>query len=174
MNANLETALHTISSSFTERGVHVTQELLAAILATLVNEVENVKFLPREEKGDFGMGPNSKYTVGGSRRSTPYQGGVDYKGRGYIQLTLLDNYQKYCPECVAQESNICGCERQWQCTVTDKAKCPQAKALQPECAARIFASYYNESPKGKNLVFSFQNNIAIFITLYYHLILCRL
>jgi hypothetical protein len=25
-----------------------------------------------------------------------------------------------------------------------------------------------------NLVFSFQNNIAIFITLYYHLILCRL
>lgn len=154
MNSNLETALHLISSSFNEKGVTVTQELLAAMMATLVKEVGSTKhkFEPREEEGDYGMGPDSKYTVDGSHRSTPYEGGVDYKGRGYIQLTLKENYQKYCPDCVAKESNVCGCEKQWLCSVTDPAICPQIKALQPERAASIFASYYIKSPSGKNLV----------------------
>lgn len=152
VNANLETALKSISSSFNENNVPVTQELLAAIMATLVKEVEVTGFLPKEEEGDYGMGPDSNYTVGGSRRSTPYEGGVDYKGRGYIQLTLKSNYEKYCPDCVAKESNVCGCEKQWECTVADEAICPQVKALQPERAAGIFASYYIESPSGKDLV----------------------
>jgi hypothetical protein len=152
MNSNLETALNLISFSFNEKGVTVTPELLAAMMATLKQEVEVHKFLPKEEEGDYGMGSDSNWKVGGSRRSTPYEGGVDYKGRGYIQLTLKENYQKYCPDCVAKESNVCGCEKQWLCSVTDPAICPQIKALQPERAASIFASYYIKSPSGKNLV----------------------
>jgi hypothetical protein len=156
MNGNLETALHLISTSFNEKGVPVTQELLAAMLATLEKEVGGrYKFLPKEEEGDYGMGPGSTYTVKGSRRSTPYEGGVDYKGRGYIQLTLKSNYEKYCPDCVGtsdENSDICICKNQKSCTETDPTICPQVKALQPERAASIFVSYYLESPSGKNLV----------------------
>ena len=144
-NANLETALQSISYSFNEKDVSITQELLAAIMATLVEEVEVHNFLPREEIGDYGMGSGSTYTVKGSRRSTPYEGGVDYKGRGYIQLTLKSNYEKYCPDCVGESdenSDICGCKNQEYCTVTDASICPQVKALQPDYAAKIFALYY--------------------------------
>jgi len=151
VNANLKAALQSISSSFNEEGVPVTKELLAAIMANLVKEVESKKFLPREEDGDYGMGPKSTYTVGGSRRSTPYTGGVDYKGRGYIQLTHKYNYEKYCPECVGTSTpdlDICGCKNQGECTVTDASICPQVKALQPERAAEIFASYYIDPPLG--------------------------
>ncbi|MEI6103426.1 MAG: hypothetical protein WCP70_05730 [Methanothrix sp.] len=95
------------------------------------------------------MGPGSTYTIGDSRRSTSYNGGVDYKGRGYIQITHKENYQKYCgPDCVgtsAPELDVCGCKNQWYCTVTDPAVCPQARTLQPDYAARIFASYYIEN-----------------------------
>jgi hypothetical protein len=147
-NANLETALLSISNSFQNNSVSVTQELLAAMLATLDKEVgEN--YLPVEEQGDYGMGPGSTYTVGGSRRSSSYDGGVDYKGRGYIQITHKENYQKYCgPDCVGTstpELDVCGCKNQWYCTVTDPAICPQVRALQPDYAARIFTSYYIEN-----------------------------
>ena len=85
-NVNLETALLSISHSFKDNSVSVTQELLAAIMATLDKEVGE-SYLPVEEQGDYGMGPGSTYTIGGSRRSTSYNGGVDYNGRGYIQIT---------------------------------------------------------------------------------------
>ncbi len=146
-NADLETALLSISGSFNDNSVSVTQELLAAILATLDKEVgEN--YLPVEEGGDYGMGTGCTYKVDGSCRSTPYDGGVDYKGRGYIQITHKYNYQKYCPDCVgtsAPELDVCGCKNQWHCTVTDPVVCTQVKALQPDYAARIFASYYIEN-----------------------------
>ena len=46
-----------VSFSFNEKGVPVTQELLAAMIATLENEVGGAyKFLPKEEGGDYGMG----------------------------------------------------------------------------------------------------------------------
>ena len=71
---------------------------------------------------------------------------MDYKGRGYIQLTGQDNYKAFCgPDCIGEskpESDVCGCKNQWYCTVTDEAICPQVKALQPDRAAEIFASYY--------------------------------
>lgn len=146
-NANLETALLSISRSFNDNSVPVTQELLAAIMATLDKEVGE-SYLPVEEGGDYGMGSGCTYKVGESCRSTPYEGGVDYKGRGYIQLTGKSNYQKFCPDCVgtsAPELDVCGCKNQWYCTVTDPAVCPQVKALQPDYAARIFASYYIEN-----------------------------
>lgn len=147
-NTNLETALLTISRSFNENSVPITQELLAAIMATLDKEVGK-SYLPVEEEGDYGMGSGCTYKDRrGSCRSTPYVGGVDYKGRGYIQITHKYNYQKYCPECVGKstpELDACGCKNQWLCTVTDPAICPQIKALQPDYAARIFASYYIEN-----------------------------
>jgi hypothetical protein len=144
-NANLETALLSISHSFKDNSVPVTQELLAAVMATLDKEVGG-SYLPVEEQGDYGMGPSSTYTVGGSRRSTPYDGGIDYKGRGYIQITGKGNYQTYCgSDCIGTSSpelDVCGCKNQWQCTATDASTCPQVKALQTDYAARIFASYY--------------------------------
>jgi hypothetical protein len=144
-NANLETALLSISHSFKDNSVPVTQELLAAVMATLDKEVGG-SYLPAEEQGDYGMGPSSTYTVGGSRRSTPYDGGIDYKGRGYIQITGKGNYQTYCgSDCIGTSSpelDVCGCKNQWQCTATDASTCPQVKALQTDYAAKIFASYY--------------------------------
>jgi HEAT repeat protein len=144
-SANLETALLSISHSFKDNSVPVTQELLAAIMATLDKEVGG-SYLPVEEQGDYGMGPSSTYTVGGSRRSTPYDGGIDYKGRGYIQITGKGNYQTYCGlDCIGTSSpelDVCGCKNQWQCTATDASTCPQVKALQTDYAARIFVSYY--------------------------------
>lgn len=143
-NINLETALLSISTSFKNNSVSITQELLAAIMATLDKEV-GVDYLPVEEDSDYGMGPGCSYKIKGSCRSTPYDGGVDYKGRGYIQITHKRNYQKYCPDCVGTstpELNICGCKNQWECTATNASICPQVKALQPDYAAKIFASYY--------------------------------
>jgi len=144
-NVNLENALLSISISFKDNSVPITQELLAAIMATLDKEVGG-SYLPVEEQGDYGMGLGSTYTAGGSRRSTPYDGGVDYKGRGYIQITGKSNYQTYCgSDCVGTstpELDVCGCKNQQQCTVTDAATCPQVKAFQPDYAAKIFASYY--------------------------------
>ena len=144
-DANLETALHSISSSLNDKGVPVTQELIAAIMATLDKEVGS-NYLPIEENGDYGMGTNCTYKIDGSCRSTSYDSGVDYKGRGYIQITGKNNYQAYCgSDCVGTstpELDVCGCKNQWDCTVTDVAVCPQIKALQPDYAARIFALYY--------------------------------
>jgi tetratricopeptide (TPR) repeat protein len=155
-NTNLETALQSISSSFNEQEVTVTQELLAAIMATLVKEVEVHAFLPKEEQWDYGMGTGCSRPNGCKNDGIGhYQGGVDYKGRGYIQLTLKSNYEKYCPDCVGTstpELDVCGCKNQEYCTVTDTAICPQVKALQPERTAIIFASYYIKSPTGKDLV----------------------
>lgn len=144
-NVNLETALLSISHSFKDNSVPVTQELLAAIVATLDKEVgEN--YLPVEEEGDYGMGPSCTYKINGSCRATPYDGGADYKGRGYIKIMGKSNYQRYCgSDCVgnsAPETDVCGCKNQWQCTATNPAICPQAKALQPDYAAEIFVSYY--------------------------------
>jgi hypothetical protein len=99
MNANLEAALQLISSSFNEKNVTITQDLLAAMMTTLVKAVgsERYKFLPREEDWDYGMGTGCSSPSGCMRdRFGYYQGGVDYMGRGYIQLTLKDNYQRYC------------------------------------------------------------------------------
>ena len=144
-NTNLETALLSISTSFKDNSVPITQELLAAIMATLDKEVGS-NYLPIEENGDYGMGTDCTYKVSGSCRSTSYAGGVDYKGRGYIQITGKSNYQTYCgSDCVGTSSpelDVCGCKNQWQCTVTDAATCPQVKALQPDYAAKIFALYY--------------------------------
>jgi predicted chitinase len=144
-NANLETALLSISSSFKDSSIPITQELLSAIMATLDKEVGS-DYLPIEENGDYGMGANCTYKISGSCRSTSYDGGVDYKGRGYIQITGKSNYQTYCgSDCVGTstpELDICGCKNQWQCTVTDASICPQVKALQPDYAAKIFALYY--------------------------------
>lgn len=144
-NTNLETALLSISTSFKDNSIPITQELLAAIMATLDKEV-GASYLPVEEMGDYGMGPDCTYKIGGSCRSTPYEGGVDYKGRGYIQITGKSNYQTYCgSDCVGAstpELDVCGCKNQWQCTDTNTASCPQAKALQSDYAARIFALYY--------------------------------
>lgn len=160
MNGNLETALHLISTSFNEKGVPVTQELLAAIMATLEKEVGGMynKFLPKEEQWDYGMGEGcSNPNANGCKNDGigHYEGGVDYKGRGYIQLTQKSNYEKYCPDCVGtsdENSDVCRCKNQEYCAETDPTICPQVKALQPERAASIFASYYLESPSGKNLV----------------------
>jgi len=155
-NTNLETALQSISSSFNEQEVKVTQELLAAIMATLVKEVEVHDFLPKEEIWDYGMGTGCSNPNGCKNDGIGhYEGGVDYKGRGYIQLTLKSNYEKYCPDCVGTstpELDVCGCKNQMYCTVTDAAICPQVKALQQKRAANIFASYYIKSPQGKDLV----------------------
>ncbi|MCX6680767.1 MAG: hypothetical protein NTX42_10460 [Methanothrix sp.] len=144
-NANLETALLSISSSFKDNSIPITQELLSAIMATLDKEVGS-DYLPIEENGDYGMGTDCTYKESGSCRSTSYDGGVDYKGRGYIQITGKSNYQTYCgSDCVGTstpELDICGCKNQWQCTVTDASICPQVKALQPDYAAKIFALYY--------------------------------
>ena len=144
-NANLETALISISHSFNDNSVPVTQELLAAILATLDKEIGK-SYLPVEEEGDYGAGSSCTYKIRGSCRSTPYDGGVDYKGRGYIQITGKDNYQMYCgSDCVGTSEpqlDVCGCKDQWYCTDSDATKCPQVKALQPDYAAKIFASYY--------------------------------
>lgn len=63
-NGNLETALLSISQSFKDNSVSVTQELLAAVMATLDKEVGG-SYLPVEEQGDYGMGPGSTYTIGG-------------------------------------------------------------------------------------------------------------
>lgn len=159
MNANLETALNLISYSFNEKNVSITQELLAAMMTTLVKAVGNEqhKFLPSEEDWYYGMGTGGFSPSGCMKDEIEYyQGGVDYKGRGYIQLTLKDNYQKYCgQDCIGTSTpqlNVCGCKDQRQCTVTDETICPQIKALSPDRAARIFASYYIESPRGINLV----------------------
>lgn len=144
-NANLETALLSISSSFKDSSIPITQELLSAIMATLDKEVGS-DYLPIEENGDYGMGTGCTYKINGSSRSTSYDGGVDYKGRGYIQITGKSNYQTYCgSDCVGTstpELDICGCKNQWNCTVTDASICPQVKALQPDHAAKIFASYF--------------------------------
>lgn len=155
-NANLETALQSISSSFRNNSVPITQELLAAIMATLDKEVEVANYLPVEEKGDYGMGANCTFKIKGSCKSTPYDGGADYKGRGYIQITGKSNYQTYCgSDCVgtsSPEADVCGCKNQKYCTFTDAVTCPQVKALQPDYAAKIFASFYVKSPTGKDLV----------------------
>ncbi|VVB52338.1 Uncharacterised protein [uncultured archaeon] len=145
-NRNLATALYSISSAFKERNVEVTPDLLAAVMATLEKEVGGEDFLPVEENGDYGMGGNCSYKIGSKCRKTPYSGGVDYKGRGYIQITHKENYEKYCgEECVGNstpELDLCGCKNQKHCTVTDENVCPQVKALLPEYAGRVFASYY--------------------------------
>ena len=54
-NTNLETALLSISTSFKDNSIPITQELLAAIMATLDKEV-GASYLPVEEMGDYGMG----------------------------------------------------------------------------------------------------------------------
>ena len=55
-NTNLETALFSISTSFKDNSIPLTQELLAAIMATLDKEVGANSYLPVEEKWDYGMG----------------------------------------------------------------------------------------------------------------------
>ncbi|MBI5227600.1 N-acetylmuramoyl-L-alanine amidase [Candidatus Micrarchaeota archaeon] len=156
-NQNLMTALKSISGSFKAQGTTMTPELLAAVMATLEKEVGG-SFLPVEEIGDYGMGPKCSYKISGKCRSTPYDGGVDYKGRGYIQITHKYNYEKYCgADCVTASSNVttsvCGCKNKKYCTVTDLVACPQAKALNPTTAAKIFASFYGSvTSDGKNLI----------------------
>ncbi len=151
-NANLQTALRSISLSFNDNGMSMTPELLAATMATLDKEVGGIGYVPGEENGDYGMGPGCTYKINGACRSTPYDGGVDYKGRGYIQITHKYNYQTYCgSDCIGTstpQTNVCGCKNQWKCTATNAAVCPQIKALQPNYAAKIFVAYY----KGKGLV----------------------
>lgn len=145
-NRNLDTALRLISGEFNNVSVEVTPELLAAIMATLSKEVPG-SFLPVEEGGDFGMGEGCSYKVQKKCRGSPYDGGVDYKGRGYIQITHKSNYLRDCgSECVGNSSHqqdLCGCKNQWSCTVDDIEICPQRRALFPEYASRTFASFYD-------------------------------
>ena len=162
-NRNLATALYSISAAFKEKDVAMTRELLAAVMATLAKEVGGDAFLPVEENGDYGMGDSCAYRIGGNCRSSPYGGGADYKGRGYIQITHKENYAKYCgPECVgtsAPELDVCGCKHQKRCTQTDESICPQVIALRPEYAGRIFAAYYlGTRSDGSNLVQLAQNS----------------
>ncbi len=162
-NQNLYNALSDISLEFGKNKVDINEELLAPIITTLQKEVGGA-FLPIEEGGDYGMGPNCTYKVQGQCRSTPYEGGVDYKGRGYIQITHKGNYEKHCGfKCVGTstpELDICGCKNQWHCTVNDESICPQIKALKRNYAGKIFASYYvKETYGGKNIVtLSYEKN----------------
>ncbi|MBN2423359.1 C40 family peptidase [Candidatus Woesearchaeota archaeon] len=156
-NQNLAEALSNIGTEFRNKGVTISKELLAAILSTLRKEVGGA-FLPQEETGDYGMGPGCTYT--GSCRGSPYDafkdgdglGGLDYKGRGYIQITHRYNYLAHCgEECVADldsDRNLCKCNNRKYCEVTDENICPMVKAMKPEYAGKIFVSYYLE----KNLV----------------------
>ncbi|MEK6963266.1 MAG: fibronectin type III domain-containing protein [Nanoarchaeota archaeon] len=134
------------SASLQAATTGMTPELLAAVMATLSKEVPG-SFQPIEENGDFGMGPGCTYKISGACRGTPYDGGVDYKGRGYIQITHQYNYQTYCgADCIGNSTStqdVCGCKNQWHCTVTDPVVCPMVKALEPGRAAGIFASFYN-------------------------------
>ena len=149
-NQNLLGALKSISHEFQELGVSMTPELLAAVLGTLRKEVGPANsFLPVEEGSDYGMGSGCTYKINGKCRSRPYRAGVDYKGRGYIQITHKDNYEKYCgSDCVGTstpETNVCGCKNRKNCSVTDSSTCPMVKAMTPERAGKIFAEfYYNE------------------------------
>ncbi len=135
----------------------LTPELLAAIRATLEKEVSG-SYLPVEEYGDYGMGPGCTYKIKGKCRSTPYDGGVDYKGRGYIQITHKSNYQAYCgSDCIstsAPNMNVCGCKNSAYCTVKDETICPMIKALQPVKAGQIFANYYRgkTNSAGQNII----------------------
>src|SRR3989339_568061 len=156
-NKNLATALYSISLSFEEQNVKITPKLLAAVMATLEKEVGAENFLPVEENGDYGQGGDCTYKISGKCRKTPYDGGVDYKGRGYIQITHKENYAKYCgKECVGTstpELDVCGCKNKKHCSQTDESVCPQLKALRPEYAGKIFASYYiGTKYKNSNLV----------------------
>ena len=78
-NRNLISAVSSISSEFKAKGVDMTPELLAAVMATLTKEVGGT-FLPVEERWDYCAGPASTATIGGERRSEEYNGGCDYKG----------------------------------------------------------------------------------------------
>ncbi len=153
-NQNLASALYSISGEFRKQNVQVTPRLLAAIMATLEKEVGGENFLPVEENGDYGQGGGCSYKIKGRCRTKPYEGGIDYKGRGYIQITHRENYQKYCgQECVGNstpEQDVCGCKNQKRCTQADERICPQLKALRPEYAGRIFAAYYLGTKQGNN------------------------
>jgi hypothetical protein len=61
-NTNLETALLSISNLFKDNSVSVTQELLAAMMATLDKEV-GANYLPVEEQGDYGMGSSGALSL---------------------------------------------------------------------------------------------------------------
>ncbi|MFH0876101.1 MAG: SGNH/GDSL hydrolase family protein [archaeon] len=138
-NQNLAEAFSSISSGFKEKGTTVSKELLAAMMATLIKEVGG-SFSPIEEYGDYCMGPGCTYKIAGNCRSSPYTGGCDYKGRGYIQITHEGNYQTYCgSECISASQDECNCNGQLHCL---NQNCPPAKALLPQYAGKIFAGYY--------------------------------
>ena len=138
-NNNLLTALELVSCEFNTNGVEVTPELLAAIIATLRKEV-GATFLPVSE-----------YSFTHCRN---YNGGCDYRGRGWIQLTHVYNYETFCgEECLLQSGQTCRCAHSsGGCSENDLVEdgmleeyiegCPPARALLPEYAAKSFASFY--------------------------------
>ncbi|MBU0536061.1 MAG: peptidoglycan DD-metalloendopeptidase family protein, partial [Nanoarchaeota archaeon] len=159
-NANLAIALLSVSGAFNDRSIVMDKELLAAVMATLLKEVPG-SFSPVEEYGDYGMGPGCTYKINFDGvylcRSTPYDGGIDYKGRGYIQITHKYNYQKYCgADCIGTSDpslDVCQCKNRKYCNVQDDSVCPQVKALNPAKAGDIFAYFYTDH----NLVQESQN-----------------
>lgn len=138
-NRNLLNALEMISYEFNQKDITVTQELLAAIIATLRMEV-GAKFLPVSE---YSYASCPKYT-----------GGCDYKGRGWIQITHSYNYENHCgSDCLLGPGQTCvyahesGGRHENDIVASGELEeyiltCPPAKALLPEYAAKIFVSFY--------------------------------
>ena len=154
-DTNFFVALKLISSEFNKRGVTITPELVSAMSVTLIKEVGVGGFLPVEEMGDYGMGPGCSYGHGSNGdicRGEPYYGGIDYKGRGYIQATHEGEYRADCGEdCLVNFKDECMCKNTFYC---QNQNCPPAKALQPDIAASIFANFYNRKTyHGNNLVY---------------------
>jgi murein DD-endopeptidase MepM/ murein hydrolase activator NlpD len=138
-NNNLLEALVSISYSFREKNIDMTNELLSSVIATLRKEVPS-SFLPIEEYGDYCMGQGCSYKVNGQCRSESYNGGCDYKGRGYIQLTHKYNYEAFGGQDFLTSSvDECDCKGKAYCSNQD---CAPAKALLPEYAGKLFVAYY--------------------------------
>jgi lysophospholipase L1-like esterase len=145
-NNNLMTALNLISVEFVKQNVEITPELLTSIVITLEKEIGAYNFRPVEEYGDYCSGKICTYKVAGSCRNSPYYGGCDYKGRGYIQATHYGEYLRDCgEECVEQGASDsiildkCDCVGKAYCS---NENCNPSKALRPEYAGRIFANFY--------------------------------
>jgi hypothetical protein len=144
-NMNLIEALSLITAEFNKKGIELTPELLASMIATLRMEVGN------------SFKPISEYSF---RFCPRYNGGCDYRGRGYIQLTHRSNYEKDCgPECILEAGQSCRCaSASGGCHENDIIRdgklgdyikeCPPARALLPSYAAKAFVSYYER----RNLV----------------------
>src|SRR5690606_3053997 len=83
-----------IEKALKEEGIY-SDEVLAYALATLQHETSNA-FEPVNEGwyNDEKYGYESGFTGRSEARKRKYQGGEEYFGRGFIQLTHKDNYRQ--------------------------------------------------------------------------------